>query len=48
MAAEIRHLLRDEMARRQLAANGLETIAKRHTCAHRASELLQICEELGK
>jgi spore maturation protein CgeB len=48
MAAEIRHLLRDETARRQLAANGLETIIKRHTCEHRASELLQICEELEK
>jgi spore maturation protein CgeB len=48
MASTIQNMLRDEAARRQLAANGLETIQKRHTCAHRAAELLRICEELGK
>lgn len=30
-----------------LARNGLETIRSRHTCAHRADELLAICGELG-
>jgi spore maturation protein CgeB len=48
MQAEISHLLRDSGARRQLAANGLEAIHQRHTCAHRAQQFLQICEELGR
>ncbi len=48
MTAEIEHLLRDEAARRQIAANALDTVLQRHTCAHRANELLQICEELGR
>jgi spore maturation protein CgeB len=48
MEAEIRHLLDDEAARQQLATNGLETIRQRHTCAHRAREFLDICEELGQ
>jgi len=46
MVAELRHLLRDDHARQQLAANGLETICARHTCAHRAQQLLEICHEL--
>ena len=33
MESEIRFLLGDEAARRQIASNGLETIEKRHTCA---------------
>ena len=48
MAAELNRLISDSDARRQLAANGLETIQARHTCAHRARQLLDICEELGK
>jgi spore maturation protein CgeB len=48
MAALLQYLLRDAKARRQIAANGLETILARHTCAHRAAQLLAICEELGK
>jgi spore maturation protein CgeB len=48
MEAEIRNLLRDESARRQMAAQGLDTIHRRHTCAHRAQQLLEICEELGR
>jgi spore maturation protein CgeB len=48
MEAEIRFLLGDEAARRQIARNGLETIQKRHTCAHRAEELMQIWEELER
>ena len=47
MAGEIEHLARDERARAQIAANGLETIRARHTCAHRAAQLVEICEELG-
>ncbi len=44
-----RHLvaLRDDPALRQsLAAKGLETIRARHTCAHRADELLAIAASL--
>jgi spore maturation protein CgeB len=48
MEGEIRHLLSDDAARQQLATNGLETILQRHTCAHRALQFLDICEELGK
>ena len=48
MTAEIRHLLRDDKARQQIAASGLETIHQRHTCAHRARQLVEICEELGR
>src|SRR5205823_4597317 len=33
MVAELRHLLRDDAARQQLAANGLQNIQARHTCA---------------
>ncbi len=48
MAAEIACLLTDEDARRQLGNNGIETIRKRHTCAHRARQLVEICEELAR
>ncbi|MGZ4821041.1 MAG: CgeB family protein [Terriglobales bacterium] len=48
MVAEIEHLLRDEWARRQIADNGLQTIRRRHTCAHRAEQLLDIIDELGR
>jgi spore maturation protein CgeB len=48
MAAEIEHLLGDDLARRQIANNGLETVRSRHTCAHRAQQLLEICDELGR
>ena len=48
MTAEIEHLLRDEKARRQIAANGMETIRKRHTCMHRAQQLNGIVEELSQ
>jgi len=40
-------LLEDESARAQLSANGMETIRKRHTCEHRAEQLMEICKELG-
>jgi spore maturation protein CgeB len=32
---------------RIIAGYGLQTILSRHTCAHRAAELLSICESLG-
>jgi spore maturation protein CgeB len=45
-----RHLstvLHDKSLADDLAAQGLKTIRQRHTCAHRVTELEQICEELG-
>jgi spore maturation protein CgeB len=48
MKTEIEHLLGDDATRRQLAASGLETIRQRHTCAHRAAQLTEICQELDK
>jgi spore maturation protein CgeB len=45
--SEIERLLKDEAARQQIAANGLETIRQRHTCAHRAQQFTEICEEIG-
>ena len=41
MYAEIQHLLRDKAAREQLSASGMETICQRHTCRHRAEQLLE-------
>jgi spore maturation protein CgeB len=46
MNAEIAHYLKDDAARAQIAANGLETIRHHHTCEHRAKQLIGICEEL--
>jgi len=48
MEAEIRHLLRDDAARAQMVEQGLRTIRERHTCGHRAKQLLEICEEIGR
>jgi spore maturation protein CgeB len=48
MIAELRHLLRNDRARQQLAESGLETIRARHTCGHRAEQLVDICEELAR
>ncbi len=48
MAKAIERLLRDEGARRQIAANGLETVRSRHTCARRAQQLVEIFDELGR
>lgn len=47
MKAELENLLRDPGARRQLAEHGMQTIHRRHTCAHRARQLISICEEFG-
>jgi spore maturation protein CgeB len=48
MKTKIQRLLRDESARRRIGANGRETILRRHTCAHRAQQLVDICEGLSK
>jgi len=47
MMADLRFLLDDERARKQLAQHGIRTIQERHTCAHRARQLISICEELA-
>ncbi len=47
MKAEIERLVNDDKARDQIAANGKETIHSRHTCRHRAEQLVGICEELS-
>ncbi|HET9742369.1 MAG TPA: glycosyltransferase [Terriglobales bacterium] len=47
MRSEIERLLRDNAARRQLGESGRETIRKRHTCRHRAEQLIGIYEEIA-
>ena len=47
MTRALGDLLAEPARARALAANGLATIRARHTCAHRALELLAICRELG-
>lgn len=46
MTRELKYLLSDDQARRQLGENGLQTIQARHTCAHRAEQLEEICKEM--
>jgi spore maturation protein CgeB len=46
MREHMRALAADPGMRRELAANGLATITARHTCAHRADELLGILASL--
>lgn len=48
MRAEIEHLLRDDAARAQLGESGRETILRRHTCMHRAQQLVGIYEEMTR
>jgi spore maturation protein CgeB len=47
MARHLVSVLRDLSLARSLAQHGRRTILERHTCAHRAGELLAICAELG-
>jgi spore maturation protein CgeB len=47
MKAHLREVLADRALARSLAQHGLETIRKRHTCAHRVDELLAVAAELG-
>jgi spore maturation protein CgeB len=46
MREHLTALREDEIFARQVAARGRETVLARHTCAHRADELLGIYEEL--
>ena len=48
MQSEILHLLKDESARKQLASQGVDTVRQRHTCAHRARQFVEICQELAR
>ncbi|MFY3743468.1 CgeB family protein [Anaeromyxobacter sp. Red801] len=47
MARHLRAVLSEPGLARELAANGLETVRARHTCAHRADALLAIAAGLG-
>src|SRR5690606_17432370 len=47
MEAGLRRVLNEPDLAKSLAASGLETIAARHTCAHRVDELLSILFRLG-
>jgi spore maturation protein CgeB len=47
MTRRLREVLEDAALAGNLAARGRRTILERHTCAHRADELLAICLELG-
>jgi spore maturation protein CgeB len=47
MGMWMRAVAEDAGLRAELAAAGLETIRARHTCGHRARELLAIAEEIG-
>jgi spore maturation protein CgeB len=46
MQRHLRDVLHDADLARALASNGLDTIRRRHTCAHRVDELLHICEQI--
>jgi spore maturation protein CgeB len=46
MIAALTQLKKDCDLRQSLAKSGLETIRARHTCAHRARELIRIVNEL--
>jgi len=48
MKVRLEELLRDGAARRQIGESGRQSILQRHTCAHRAEQLLDICEELHR
>jgi spore maturation protein CgeB len=47
MERHLDDILHDEQLAASLRASGLETVLARHTCRHRADELLAICAELG-
>ncbi|HSC17353.1 MAG TPA: glycosyltransferase [Rhizomicrobium sp.] len=47
MRAQMSAILQDTGLREELARNGLAAIAARHTCDHRAAQLLDICASLN-
>jgi spore maturation protein CgeB len=44
MTQHLRSILEDSQLADQLSTHGLQTIQRRHTCAHRVNELLAICK----
>ncbi len=48
MTRALHDVLHDADLARSLAASGLETISARHTCTHRAAELLAIVGSLQR
>lgn len=47
MRQHLTRLLEDPRLAEEVAGHGHRTLLRRHTCAHRAQELLGICRELG-
>jgi spore maturation protein CgeB len=47
MKKQMRAVLHDRALAQSLVTHGLQTIERRHTCAHRVSELLTIIENIG-
>jgi spore maturation protein CgeB len=47
MARQLRRLRNEPALRASLVAHGLETVRARHSCAHRADELLAVVERLA-
>jgi spore maturation protein CgeB len=47
LKAELENLLRDPAAGLELGKHGMRTILERHTCTHRARQLVSICEEIS-
>ena len=47
MTDALDRILKDRELRRHLTANGLETIRQRHTCGHRADELMDILTRIS-
>lgn len=47
MKKQMRAVLNDRALAQSLASHGLQTIQRRHTCAHRVSELLSILKTFG-
>lgn len=43
----LKALLKDSAMAKAIADHGRQTVLKRHTCAHRVDELLEICRESG-
>jgi spore maturation protein CgeB len=48
MTSAMYALLNEPAAAEAQIASGLETVLARHTCAHRAQQLTEICEELNR
>lgn len=47
MTSRIKEIINDPALAGELSKHGLRTIRSKHTCSHRAAELLAICRELG-